>query len=161
GLRQGAIRRNQKPLQALLPGAGVTQLADLVADQLLDGRAGQRGDRGARLPQQRGDLPVGQVRDAGQVVLGGGPEPRGGGVAVEQLEDPARRQVLDEQGQLGEGQGQQVVQLVDQAGALPYRGLQPRGDLTQGAQRRGEDRCRPRPFAEGEAGAGACLDGVG
>jgi hypothetical protein len=38
--------------------------------------------------------------------------------------DPAGGEVLGEQGQLGEAQGQQVMELVDEAGALADDGLE-------------------------------------
>ncbi len=58
----------------------------------------------------------------------------GGGVAVDEFEDPAGGEVLDEQGQFGEGQGEQVVELVDEAGALADGGLESAGDLAEGAE---------------------------
>ena len=83
---------------------------------------------------------VGQVGDGGEVVGAGGGEEGGGGVAVDEFEDPAERDVLDEQGEFGEGQGQQVVELVDQAGALPDGGLEAAGDLAEDAQLVGQGR---------------------
>ena len=44
------------------------------------------------------------------------------------------REVLGEQGEFGEGQGEQVVKLVEQTGALADDRLQPAGDLAQGAE---------------------------
>ena len=41
GLGQRAIRRNQQGFQAFLSRSAVTQLTDLVAYQLVDGRARQ------------------------------------------------------------------------------------------------------------------------
>ena len=80
---------------------------------------------------------------------------------MDELQDPASGQVLDEQGELGEGQGEQVVELVDQAGALTDDGLEAAGDLTQAAQFQGQGRVTAGPLGEGEAGGGAGLDGVG
>ena len=54
----------------------------------------------------------------------------------DQFEDPAGGDVLDQQGQFGEGEGQQVMELVDQPGALADDGLQPAGDLAQEPQLR-------------------------
>jgi hypothetical protein len=50
---------------------------------------------------------------------------------VDQLEHPAQGDVLNQQGQLGEGQGEEVVELVDEAGALAGGGLESAGDLAQ------------------------------
>ena len=58
----------------------------------------------------------------------------GGGVAVDEFEDPAGGEVLGEQGQFGEGEGEQVVELVDEAGALADDGLEAAGDLAEGAE---------------------------
>ena len=80
---------------------------------------------------------------------------------MDQFEDPALGDVLDEQGQFGEGQGQQVVQLVDQAGALANGGLESSGDLTQGPQLAGQRRCAGGSLADGEVGGGPCFDGIG
>jgi hypothetical protein len=60
-----------------------------------------------------------------------------------------------------EGQGEQVVQLVDEARALTHDRLQPAGDLAQDAQLRGVRRRGGGSFAEGVARGGACLDGIG
>jgi hypothetical protein len=144
-----------------LPCAGVAELADVVAHQLLDRRAGQRGDRAGRVLQQRRHLAVGQVRDRGQVGgvrLGAAP---GGGVAVDQFEDPAGGEVLGDQGQLREGQGAPVVELVDAACALAQHGLEPAGDLAAGAEFGGQRALRLGPLREREARGGAGLDGVG
>ncbi len=134
GPRQGAVGVNQQVFQAFLPGGGVTELADLVAQQLLDGRAVQGGDGGAGVLKQGGDVGVRQVRDIGEVggrCLG---EASGGGEAVDQVEDPCRGEVLDEEGEFGEGESEQVVELVDEAGALADDGLESAGDLAQGAE---------------------------
>ena len=58
----------------------------------------------------------------------------GGGIAVDEFEDPAGGDVLDEQGEFGEGQGEQVVELVDETGALADDGLEAAGDLAEGAE---------------------------
>ena len=58
---------------------------------------------------------------------------------------PAGAEVLGEQGQLGEGQGQEVVELIEQAGALADDGLQPAGHLAQQAQFAGPRRVRAGP----------------
>ena len=55
----------------------------------------------------------------------------GGGVPGQQLEDPAGGEVLGEGGQLGEGAGHEVVQLVDRPGGLLDLGLEPPGDLAE------------------------------
>jgi hypothetical protein len=94
GFGQLTVRRDQKPLQALLPGGAVAELADLILDQLRDDRAGQRGDRGARVFEQRPDVPGGQVGDGVEVLRRGGRQERRGGVAVDQLQHPALGDVL-------------------------------------------------------------------
>jgi hypothetical protein len=53
---------------------------------------------------------------------------------VQQLQDPADGDILGEQGQLGEGQDQHVMELIDEAGALANNGLEPAGDLAKDAQ---------------------------
>ncbi len=53
---------------------------------------------------------------------------------MDEFEDPARRNVLDEQSEFGESEGEQVVQLIDEACALAYDGLEAAGDLAQDAQ---------------------------
>ena len=58
----------------------------------------------------------------------------GGGVAVDEFEHPAGGDVLDEQGEFGEGEREQVVELVDEPGALADYGLEAAGDLPDGAQ---------------------------
>jgi hypothetical protein len=63
GLRQGLVGGNQQVFQAFLAGAAVTQLADVVAYQLLDGRAGQGGDGGVRCCQQGSHLGLRQIGD--------------------------------------------------------------------------------------------------
>ena len=75
---------------------------------------------------------VRQIRDRSEVGRGGGGEQRGRGIAMDEFEHPAGSQVLGEQGQLGEGQGEQVVELVDQAGALAADGLEQAGNVAEG-----------------------------
>ena len=58
----------------------------------------------------------------------------GRGIAVDQFEDPAGGEVLGEQGEFGEGKGEQVVELVDEPGALADDGLEVAGDLAEGAE---------------------------
>ena len=85
--------------------------------------------------EQRGDVLVGQIGDLREVVCGvAAARQWGGGVAVDEFEDPAGGEVLDEQGEFGEGQGEEVVELVDQAGALADDGLEAAGDLAEGAE---------------------------
>jgi len=129
GLRQAAIGPNQQVFQAFLPGVAIAELSDLIAQQFLGGRPGQRGDRGACVSEQRGDVLVGEVGDGGEIVFGRGGEELGGGVAMDEFEDPALRDVFDEEGEFGEGEGQEVVELVDEAGALPDGGLESGGNL--------------------------------
>ena len=56
------------------------------------------------------------------------------GIAVHQFEDPAGGDIPGEQGQLGEGQGQQMMELVEETGALADDGLQSSGDLAEDAE---------------------------
>jgi hypothetical protein len=53
---------------------------------------------------------------------------------VDQLQHPAGGEVLGQQGQLGEGQGEQLMELVEQAGALADDRLEASGDVAQGAE---------------------------
>ena len=53
---------------------------------------------------------------------------------MDEFEDPAGGEVLGEQGQFGEGQGEQVMELVDETGALADDGLEPAGDLAKRAE---------------------------
>lgn len=160
-LGQGAIGGNQQGFQAFLPGADVAELPRLIAHQLLDGRAAQRTDRDAGGVEQRLKLGVRQVGDVLKIIGGCLGQERRGGVAVDEFEDPAGGDVLDEQGEFGEGESKEMVELVDEPRALPDDGLESAGDLAQGAKfgvhRRGGD----GPFGEGEARGGAGFDGVG
>ena len=85
----------------------------------------------------------------------------GGGVALHEFEDPADGNILDEQCQFGKGQGEQLVELVDEAGALADGGLEPSGDLAERAQLGRQVGRGCGPFADGEACGGAGLDGIG
>ena len=109
GRGQTAVGADEQAFQAFDPGDGVAQLPHLVAHQLCRGWARQRGDRTACLFEQPGDVRLGQVGDAGQIVSSGGSQQFGGGVSVDQLEDPAYREILDEHRQFGKDQGYQVV----------------------------------------------------
>ena len=80
------------------------------------------------------DLGLGQIGDGGQVGGRGLGQTRGAGIAVHQFEDPAGGEVLGEQGEFGEGQGQQMMELVDEAGALADDGLESSGDLAEDAE---------------------------
>jgi hypothetical protein len=80
---------------------------------------------------------------------------------VEEFEHPTAGESLDEQGAFGEGEGEEVVELVDQAGALADGGLEPSGDLAEQAPFDGQRRGGCGPLGAGEASGGAGLDGVG
>jgi hypothetical protein len=41
---------------------------------------------------------------------------------------------VDEEGEFGEGAGEELVELVDESGALANDGLEPRGDLAEGVE---------------------------
>src|SRR5262249_60301869 len=73
----------------------------------------------------------------------------------------ARGRVLGDEGQGGEREGEQVGGLVTEAGALAGAGLEPAGDLAEAAERGRQRLGRRRPFAQGVAGVGAGLDGIG
>lgn len=103
---------------------------------------------------------VGQVGDGREILGGGRGQPGCGGVAVNHLQHPAFGEVLDPQGQFGEAQRQQVMQLVDQPGPLANHGLEAPGDLTQGPQSGRERNRGGWPFGQREASAGVRLDGV-
>jgi hypothetical protein len=64
---------------------------------------------------------------------------------MDEFEDPPRSDIFGEKGEFGEGDGEQVVELVDLSGALPDAGLEPGGDLTQDAQSDGQRRRVGRP----------------
>ena len=134
GLRRGAIGRNQQGFQAFLACADVAELADLLANQRRGRGAVERGDRRAGQVEERGHVLVGERGDGSEVGGRGLGQQPGGGIAVDEFEHPAGSQVLGEQGQLREGQGEQVVELVDQAGALADDGLQAAGDLAEAAE---------------------------
>ena len=57
-----------------------------------------------------------------------------GGVAGEQFEDPSGGDVLDADGEFGEAAGEELVELVDESGALSGDGLESSGDLSQREQ---------------------------
>ena len=84
--------------------------------------------------EQRGGLGVGQIRDIGEVCWRCLGEAWGGGEAVDEFEDPPGGEVLGQQGEFGEGEGEEVVELVDEPGALADDGLEAAGDLAQGAE---------------------------
>jgi hypothetical protein len=111
--------------------------------------------------EQRFDLRGGQVGDGVQVRRGSSTKQLGGGVAMDEFEDPALGDVLDQQGQFRETQREEVMELVDEPGALADHSLEPTGDLTQDAQRRRDGRGGGGPLGQGEACGGASLDGVG
>jgi hypothetical protein len=50
---------------------------------------------------------------------------------MDQFEDPAGGDVLDQQAQFGKGQVQEMMELIDEAGALADDGLEPAGNLTK------------------------------
>ena len=70
----GRDRPQSAGFPGVFAGPGIAELSDLIAHQFLDGRPGQRGDRGAGVVEQGGDVPVGEVGDGGEVVGGGGGE---------------------------------------------------------------------------------------
>src|SRR6516162_792095 len=80
---------------------------------------------------------------------------------MDEFEHPTRGDVLDEQREFGEGQSEQVVELVDEACALSDNGLKSPGDLAQRAQLGGQRRRVCRSFADRVACGGAGLDGIG
>ena len=125
-------------------------------------RPGQRSDRSAGILEQRGDVLVGQVGDVGRGRRGGRARQLGGGIAVEQFEDPAEGDVLDEQGQFGKGQRQEMVELVDRAGCVAGRwlgvGWRPAGAFAAPAD---SGVVAAGSFAEGVASSGLGLDGIG
>lgn len=119
----------QQFFQSFLACAAIAELADLIAQQLRGERTVQRGDGVAGLLLQRRPLRLRQVRNRRQVGVGGRGELGRGGIAVQQFEDPAGAQIADQQTQLGEGDSDQMVQMVDEARALADDGLQAAGAL--------------------------------
>jgi hypothetical protein len=83
------------------------------------------------------------------------------GVAVDESRGPAPGEVFGREGALGEGQREEVVELVDEAGALAGGGLEACGGVAQRAEGVGQGLGRGGPLGDGEAGGGAGLDGVG
>jgi len=79
-------------------------------------------------------MPVGQVRDVAEVGWRRGGKQRRGGRAVDQFQHPAGGAFFGEQGQLGEGQGEEVMELIEQARALAGDGLQAASDLAEDTQ---------------------------
>jgi len=102
-----------------------------------------------------------QIGNIAQVGFGGGGESSRGGVAAEQFEYPTGAEILDEDGQFGKGTDEELMELIDQSGALPGDGLESSGDLSELAEFEGGRRPGLGSFVEGVACGGACLDGVG
>src|SRR5262249_37093733 len=155
--RQRVVGVDQQVFQAFLPRAGVAQLAHLVADEFLHGRAALRRDGRPGVFQQRLDLVVGQIRDVAQGAGGSRGRARGGRVPVDELQDPPAGQILDEQRELWERESEQVMELVDEARALADDGLEAAGDLAQRPQLHGQGRVAAGPLGDGEACGGAGL----
>src|SRR5262249_48532672 len=84
-----------------------------------------------------------------------------GGIAVNEFEGPADGDILLQQGQFGEGEGEEVMELVDEARALTDDGVQPAGDVTEDAQRKRDGLARRGSFVDGVARSGAGLGGMG
>ena len=80
---------------------------------------------------------------------------------MEEFKHPASGEVLDEQGEFGKGERKQMVELIDESGALADNGLEPARDLTHGAEFERLRRNAGRPLGESEAGGGAGLHGIG
>ena len=139
----------------------VAELAHLITDEFGEGRVVERGDGSAGVFEQRFDMLVGQVGNGGEVRGRRGGEELGGGIALDEFEDPADGDVLDEECQFGKGQGEQLMELVDEAGALADGGLESSGDLAERAQLWRQGRRVRGSFADGKACAGAGLDGIG
>ena len=90
GLGQGAIRRNQQPLQALLPGAASRNWRTWSrTSSSTAARTAKRSRSGRARAAAR--CACGQVGDGPRSSARGGRQKRGGGVAVDQLQHPARR----------------------------------------------------------------------
>ncbi len=77
-----------------MPGGGVAELTDVVAQQFLDGRPRQGGDGGSSVFEEGVDLGVGQIRDIGEFCWGCLGEALGGGEAVDEFEDPSGGEVF-------------------------------------------------------------------
>ena len=84
--------------------------------------------------EQRRELSLGQIGDGGEIGGCGLGQTRSAGIAVDQFENPAGGDILGEQGEFGEGQGQQMMELVDEACALADDGLKSSGDLAEDAE---------------------------
>ena len=80
---------------------------------------------------------------------------------MDDFKDPAASNILDEQGEFGESQRQQVVQLIDEPRPLADDGLESAGDLAERAQGLGQELDRRRLRADGVARGSAGLDGIG
>jgi hypothetical protein len=104
---------------------------------------------------------LGQVRDVlnGLQVCGG--QAWDGRIAVEQLQQPAGREVIDQGGEFGEDAGHQVVQAGDVARGLLDLGLQAGGHLAEQPQLRRDGRSGVGLLDDGEARHGLALGVVG
>jgi hypothetical protein len=84
--------------------------------------------------EQRRHLGIRQIGDGGQFVGRGLGERGSGRVAVRQFENPGGGDILGEQSQFGEGQGQEMMELVEDPSALADDGLESAGDLAEDAE---------------------------
>src|SRR5262249_37882280 len=107
------------------------ELADLLANQLRGRGAVERGDRRAGQVEERGPVLVGERGDGSEGGGGGRGRQPGGGGAGEGGEDPPGR---EGRGGAGAAWGGEVVEVVDQAGALADDGREAAGDLAEAAE---------------------------
>jgi hypothetical protein len=136
-------------------------LPHLVADEVVGDRAGEGADRVAGVRQQVADAVVRQVGDRLQLFeCGLGQEP-GRGEATQEFEHPAGGDVFYLHGQFGEGAGQELMQLIDQARALTDHGLESAGDVAEWQQWGWGERVGLGPLGEGVAGTGVSFHGIG
>ena len=111
--------------------------------------------------QKWGRLRLRHIRDIREVCQAHLGETQGGGVAVNEFEHPASGAILGQQGPFGKGECEQVMELVDPAGALADDGLEPAGDLAQGTEFEAQECDRSRLLGAGEACGGAGFDRIG
>jgi hypothetical protein len=103
---------------------------------------------------------VGQIRDSREVSRCRCGQKLRSWVAIKQFKYPTLRDVREEESQYGKAQSQEMMQLVDQAGALANGSLKSARDLTQQSQLSCHLGSSRRPFRQGETSPGFGLDGV-
>ena len=123
------ISSDQHIFQAFLPRADIPELPHLIAHEFFDGCSALRGNRGACVFKEGVDVLVGYIRDVAEIVWCSTGEELGGGVAMDEFEDPAQGNIPDAEGEFGEAEREPVMQLIDEPGALANDRLEPPSNL--------------------------------